>query len=253
MTGMADADHLRIDDETWLLALTGAGVSAESGVPTFRGAGGLWESHPIEEVASPRGFARDPALVWRFYSQRRRKAGDCAPNPGHRALVAVEERLGDRFLLVTQNVDGLHRRAGSRRLVEIHGNLFESRCSRCDRPPFPDETLHEGSDLPACGECAVVGVRALLRPNIVWFGELLSPEHLERVERFMRAATRGRFVFLAAGTSGAVYPAAGFVLSARQAGALTWLVNAEPADNVAAFHHFVQGPSGEVLPRLFAG
>ena len=154
---------------------------------------------------------------------------------------------------MTQNVDGLHRRAGSQRLVEIHGSLFESRCSRCDRPPFPDQTLAEGADLPACGECGARGVRALLRPNIVWFGEVLDPEHLERVERFMHEATRGRFVFLAAGTSGVVYPAAGFVIAARQTGAETWLVNAEPADNVAAFHHFLRGPSGEVLPRLFAG
>ena len=226
--------------------LTGAGVSAESGIPTFRDAGGLWEQHSVEQVASPEGFARDPALVWRFYSERRRKARTCEPNPGHRALVALEARLGDRFLLATQNVDGLHRRAGSVRLVEIHGNLFLTRCSRCSRPPFFDEAEHERP--PFCPACAKQGRTSLLRPHIVWFGELLDPTHLERVERFMAQARR--LVFLAAGTSGAVWPAAGFVSAARSHGASTWLVNAEAAENTALFDHFVRGRSGEVLPGL---
>ncbi|HKC12716.1 MAG TPA: Sir2 family NAD-dependent protein deacetylase, partial [Vicinamibacteria bacterium] len=160
---------LRLDGGTWLLVLTGAGVSAESGIPTFRAAGGLWESHPVEQVASPEGFAADPALVWRFYSERRRKARACEPNPGHRALVAMEERLGNRFLLATQNVDGLHGRAGSRRMVELHGNLFLSRCAACDRAPFPDEGAHDS--LPRCEVCGT----GLLRPHIVWFGEWLDP------------------------------------------------------------------------------
>jgi len=130
--------RLRIDGDTRLLVLTGAGVSAESGVPTFRDANGLWENHPIEKVATPEGFQEDPRLVWRFYSERRHKARDVRPNPGHAALAAAEAKMGDRFLLVTQNVDGLHRRAGSIRLIEIHGNLFETRCSGCRREPFPD-------------------------------------------------------------------------------------------------------------------
>src|SRR6186997_3455005 len=113
----ARTPHLEFDEATWVLVLTGAGISAESGIPTFRAAGGLWESHRIEEVASPDGFRRDPSLVWRFYGERRRGARGCAPNPGHRALAALERRLGDRFLLATQNVDGLHRRAGSERIV----------------------------------------------------------------------------------------------------------------------------------------
>ena len=237
---------LPVDDLTSVLVLTGAGVSAESGIPTFRAAGGLWESHPVEAVASPGGFARDPGLVWRFYSERRRKAKACAPNPGHHALVSLEQRLGDRFLLATQNVDGLHVRAGTERLVELHGNLFLSRCSHCARPPFPDEEEHGGPSLPRCAACGA----GLLRPHIVWFGEMLDPEHLERVDRFMRAARR--LVFLAVGTSGAVWPAAGMVGAARAHGASTWLVNAEPADNTALFHHFVQGPSGTVLPALLA-
>ncbi len=235
--------RLRIDSKTHLLVLTGAGVSAESGVPTFRAAGGLWEDHPVERVASPDGFREDPEMVWRFYAMRRRKVGDVKPNPGHQALAEVEERLGDRYLLVTQNVDGLHKRAGSQRIIEIHGNIMETRCDSCDRAPFADETPYDA--VPACDQCG----RGRLRPAVVWFGEMLNPEHLARIERFMSEAER--LVFLAAGTSGVVYPAAGLVMHARSAGGETWLVNIEAPDNRAAFEHFVQGPSGEVLPGLF--
>jgi len=235
---------IAIDDDTWVLVLTGAGVSAESGIQTFRGANGLWENHPIEEVASPDGFARDPRLVWRFYSMRRAAAGDCRPNPGHVTLAALEQRLGERFLLATQNVDGLHRAAGSRRMVELHGNLFTTRCSECARVPFPDRATYEG-ELPRC-DCG-----GLLRPHIVWFGERLDPADIDAVDEFMGRAARRRFLFLAAGTSGVVWPAAGFVDMARARGAETWLINAEPADNRARFDRFVQGKSGEILPELF--
>jgi NAD-dependent deacetylase len=241
---------LRIDGDTRLLVLTGAGVSAESGVPTFRDANGLWESHPIEKVATPEGFEEDPRLVWRFYSERRRKAKGVRPNPGHVALAEAEARMGDRFLLVTQNVDGLHRRAGSLRLVEIHGSLFETRCSVCGREPFPDEREYL-EDPPPCDECERRGRDGLLRPAVVWFGEVLDPAHLQRISSFLEETRSGRLVFLAVGTSGVVYPAAGLVLQARAAGAETWLVNAEAADNTRAFHHFVKGPSGKVLPELF--
>ena len=242
--------RLTIDGETKLLVLTGAGVSAESGVPTFRDANGLWESHPIEQVATPEGFDADPRLVWRFYSERRRKARTVQPNPGHAALAEVEERMGDRFLLATQNVDGLHRRAGSRRLVEIHGNLFETRCSVCERDPFPDDREYLG-ETPPCEECRGRGRDGLLRPAVVWFGEVLDPMRLRRISAFLDGSRPGRLVFLAVGTSGVVYPAAGLVHQARAAGAETWLVNAEAADNTRAFHHFVKGPSGQVLPGLF--
>jgi NAD-dependent protein deacetylase/lipoamidase len=240
--------RLHLDGATRLLVLTGAGVSAESGIPTFRAAGGLWESHPVEKVASPEGFREDPELVWRFYSERRTQARTCAPNPGHRALVAVEERLQDRFLLVTQNVDGLHRRAGSRRLLEIHGNLFQSRCAHCDRPPFDDERTYGGDRPPLCDACQAAGRMGLLRPHIVWFGEMLDPAHLQRIDEFMEAP--GPLVFLAAGTSGVVYPAAGLVSAARQRGAETWLVNVEAPDNVSRFEHFIERPCGQALPEL---
>lgn len=240
---------LSIDERTFVLVLTGAGVSAESGVPTFRDANGLWERQPVEEVASPEGFAKDPRRVWRFYSQRRAAVAKVEPNAGHQALAELERRLGERFLLVTQNVDGLHQRAGSERVVALHGSLVHSRCSACDRPPFLDPAGHEDA-LPVCERCAAAGRTALLRPDIVWFGELLDPAHLARIDAFLAEARGGRSLFLAVGTSGAVYPAAGLVRRARALGAQTWLVNAEPADNALAFHHFVQGKSAQLLPSL---
>lgn len=244
-----DRARIRIDDETRVLVMTGAGISAESGLATFRGAGGLWEGHRVEDVATPEGFAADPGLVWRFYSARRSAALAARPNPAHRALAALERRLGDRFLLVTQNVDGLHRRAGSDRLIEIHGSLFRTRCSRCARPAFADETLHEG-DIPACERCARRGRAAHLRPDIVWFGELLDSGHLDRVESFATAGPGPRFVFVAVGTSGNVWPVAGFVDLAAAAGGETWLVNLDPAQNDWRFDHVVLGPAGAVLPGL---
>jgi NAD-dependent deacetylase len=237
--------RITIRPETHVLVLTGAGVSAESGIPTFRDSNGLWEQHKVEDVASPEGFRRDPALVWKFYAQRREAARGVQPNAGHHALVALEKRLGDRFLLATQNIDGLHRKAGSERVIEMHGNLYTTRCSRCDRAPFHDDVAH--TMVPPCTNC-----RGPLRPHIVWFGEMLDVDVERRIEIFLNAAVGGHFVFLAAGTSGLVYPAAGMVRNAKHVGAECWLVNAEPAANVGEFDHFVQGKSGEVLPDLLA-
>lgn len=233
-----------IDEQTRVLVLTGAGVSAESGVPTFRGSDGLWEGHRVEDVASPEGWHADPLLVWRFYSLRREGAAKVQPNPGHLALARLEARLGDRFLLATQNVDGLHARAGSRRLLAIHGELFESRCERCAEP-FADTKQYLAPPLPRCPAC-----RGAIRPNIVWFGELLDPAHLRQVGQFIEAAG-ARLVFFAVGTSGQVYPAAGLVDAAREAGGETWLVDLSPSDEQASrFDHVVRGKSGEVLPAL---
>ena len=237
--------QLDLGTEDALLVLTGAGVSAESGLPTYRGSGGLWRSHAFERLASPEGFDADPALVWRFYSERREAALKALPNPGHRALAEVEQRLGERFLLVTQNVDGLHRRAGSERLIEIHGRLLGTRCSGCNRPESTDETAYPEGEVPRCEQC-----HSALRPAVVWFGESLDPAHLEAVDEFLDRWRGGRLVFLAAGTSGAVWPAAGFVDLARARGAETWLVNAERADNAGRFDRVRQGASGTLLPEL---
>jgi NAD-dependent deacetylase len=242
---------MKIDSKTHVLVLTGAGVSAESGVPTFRGSNGLWENHPVERVASPEGFRADPALVWRFYSERRAGAIKVEPNPGHRALVDLESKLGDRFLLATQNVDGLHGRAGSKRMVEMHGNLFRTRCSECDLAAFHDECTYAAASLPTCKACESRGRSSLLRPDIVWFGEMLDPRDLERIQSFLERGARARLIFLAVGTSGQVYPAAGIVQIARHIGGETWLVNADAADNASSFDHFVKGPSGVILPGLF--
>ncbi len=243
MSGRAGV-RIPIDERTRVLVLTGAGISAESGLATFRGGGGLWDGHPVEQVASPEGFAADPELVWRFYSLRRRDAAAAEPNAAHRALATLEARLGDRFLLATQNVDGLHARAGTERVVEVHGSLWRTRCSRCLRPPFADDAFPVEPPLPRCA-CG-----ALLRPDITWFGEMLDPVVTKRIDGFMREAASGPFVFLAVGTSGTVYPAAGYAQVARLHGAQTWLANLDPPENAGAFDHVVLGPAGQTLERL---
>jgi NAD-dependent deacetylase len=242
---------LPLTDDTHLLVLTGAGVSAESGVPTFRGMGGHWRNYAVERVASQEGFFEDPGLVWQFYSERRAAAKTVQPNAGHLALAALEARLGDRLLLATQNVDGLHQRAGSQRVVEMHGSLWKTRCSKCDRAPFHDEASYDAHTLPGCNECHARGEFALLRPHIVWFGERLDPSTFETIEAFIDRAEGHHLIFMAVGTSGSVFPAAQLVDQARARGADTWLINAEHAANESAFHHVVLGQSGEVLPALF--
>jgi NAD-dependent deacetylase len=201
----------------------------------------------VEDVASPEGFEADPAMVWRFYSQRRAAALTCSPNPGHLALVEIEKHLGDRFWLVTQNVEGLHHRAGSHRVIELHGNLFTSKCSSCARPPFADETVYPDGEVPRCDGC-----QGSIRPDIVWFGEAIDARHMKSIFRFMtRGTATGKLVFLAAGTSGVVHPAAGLVDQAARMGAETFLVNAEPAENIGSFGHYIAGKSGEVLPSIW--
>lgn len=236
--------------DTHLLVLTGAGISAESGIPTFRGSGGVWEGESVARVASLSGFVHDPARVWRFYSERRARGRDAKPNAGHLALAKLEEKLGDRMLIATQNIDGLHQSAGNTRVVELHGNLWKSRCSRCEREPIDDAAEYSPEKLPACGKCHARGEFALLRPHIVWFGEKLSSGVLDRVEAFIRRAREHRFVFLAVGTSGLVAPSSQFVDVARAAGAETWLVNQDRPANAEAFAHVVLGQSGELLPAL---
>jgi NAD-dependent deacetylase len=243
-------DTLRISDSSRVLVLTGAGVSAESGIATFRAGGGLWESHPVEQVASMQGFLDDPALVWKFYSERRKGVLKVEPNAGHLALAELESRLGERMLLTTQNVDGLHQRAGSKQLVELHGNLLMTRCLQCERPPFSDHKEYY-DDLPECSRCEEDGRTQMLRPHIVWFGEALDFHVLDRIQNFIEDAGE-KLIFLAIGTSGAVYPAAALVEAAKAVGGETWLINLDEAQNAARFDHVVLGKSGDLLPTLLA-
>lgn len=246
---MTAAGRIGIGAGDRVFVLTGAGVSAESGLKTFRDQGGLWEGHRVEDVATPEAWAENAAQVWRFYSMRRRDARAAAPNAAHRALAEMEQSLGERFFLCTQNVDDLHERAGSRRMAHMHGELFASRCEfhpaapgtgafACERPAFRDESLYETED--AIARCACGG---RIRPHIVWFGEI--PLEMERIEREIARAT----VMLVVGTSGAVYPAAGFV---RWAGPRVrkYYIGPERPENAGAFTGLVLGKAGEVMPGL---
>ena len=224
-----------------VFVLTGAGISAESGIRTFRDARGFWEEYRFEEVASPEGWARDAEVVWRFYSQRRAQALECTPNPAHLALAKLEEAIGDRLFLCTQNVDPLHERAGSRAVVHMHGELLKSRCESCDRPPFDDARSYLSRE--AIPRCACGG---RVRPHIVWFGEI--PMEMARIEEALGRST----LFVTVGSSGAVYPAAAFVRAARARGARTIYVGPEEPDNAEAFDECRLGKAGEVLPGLFA-
>jgi NAD-dependent deacetylase len=224
-----------------VFVLTGAGISAESGLPTFRASDGLWEGHRIEDVCTPEALERNPALVWEFYSARRLSAQAAQPNPAHFALAELESELGDRFFLCTQNVDDLHERAGSVRIVHMHGELSKSRClQECGAPPVEDRSVYRS--LSEVGRCAC-GSR--LRPHIVFFGEI--PLEMPRIEREIARST----IMLVVGTSGSVYPAANFVHWARQAGARTIYIGPEAPLNAAAFSQVVEGNAGAVLPGLF--
>lgn len=224
-----------------VLVLTGAGISADSGVRTFRDAGGLWEEHRVEDVATPEAWERDPRLVWRFYQQRRAQLREVAPNAAHSALAAFERRLaaaGQTFTLVTQNVDDLHDRAGST-CLHMHGELLRLRCERCEVVVEDRVHLDPGRFVP----CAACG-HARLRPHIVWFGEV--PLHLAAIEAELGRCTH----FVAIGTSGRVWPAAGMLAAARSRGATTWVQALEPPDNLAAADRYHQGRAAVVVPAM---
>ncbi len=222
-----------------IVVLTGAGMSAESGVPTFRGADGLWEGHHIEMVASPEGFERDPRLVQRFYNLRRAALHTVQPNAGHHALVHLEKAWRGPFLLVTQNVDDLHERAGSERLIHMHGELRKARCTACGGVFIWQEDL--GSET-VCPKCAKVGK---VRPHIVWFGEM--PFQLDRIAAALEKAD----LFLSIGTSGVVYPAAGFAATAaRRPGCHLIEMNIESTAISRHFKECIVGPVAVELPRL---
>lgn len=219
-----------------IVVLTGAGISAESGVPTFRGADGLWEGHRVEDVATPEGFERDRVTVQRFYDSRRRAVASVVPNAAHRALARLEGALGDDLLVVTQNIDDLHERAGSRNLVHMHGELAKALCASCGARVEWLGDLEHGPPCPACG------VRAL-RPDVVWFGEM--PYELERIEEAVVACD----VFAAIGTSGEVYPAAGYVALAAAFGARTIELNLAPAGGAVPFDEVRAGPATSVVAQ----
>lgn len=230
-----------------VFVLTGAGISAESGVATFRDANGLWEKHRVEDVATPEGFAHDPRLVWRFYSERRAQVAKVRPNPAHVALAKLEEALGDGLFLCTQNVDPLHELGGSRRVHHMHGELSKTRCEGCDRPAF-DETEGHFDEPPRCDLCG-----GRLRPAVVWFGEI--PLGMDAIF----AAVQSCDLFLTVGSSGAVHPAAALVSHLRnhpspRTGryARAVYVGLERPENAHSFDECRLGKAGELLPSLFA-
>jgi NAD-dependent protein deacetylase/lipoamidase len=248
LTKLTTTNHARVNDlaqaRAWLddarsiAVLTGAGISAESGIPTFRGPGGLWKEYRPEDLATPQAFARDPKLVWEWYDWRRRRVAASEPNAGHFALAALEAR-GTSFTLITQNVDGLHRAAGNRNIIELHGNLWRLRCVSCGRE---EENLSVPlSPLPPRCTCG-----GLLRPAVVWFGEALPAGP---VQQAIHAAEHCD-VFLVCGTSAVVYPAAALPDRAMAAGARVIEVNLEPTPFTDYAHVSLRGKCGELLPQI---
>ena len=220
------------------VVLTGAGISAESGVPTFRGAGGLWEGQRPEELATPEAFRRDPERLWRWYAWRREKVAACRPNAAHAALAALEDRLPELHL-VTQNVDGLHELAGSRRLTELHGSLWRTRCAA--EGTVREDRCSSFPELPPRCECG-----ALLRPDVVWFGEALEKADLETAF----AVSGGAELFLTVGTSALVHPAASLPGIAQAAGAWVVEVNPEETPLTGSVDEHHRGTAATVLPAL---
>jgi len=228
-----------------LVILTGAGISAESGLGTFRDPDGLWAKHDWRKLASPEGFLEDPEAVHAFYNARRQGLLEAEPNAAHRALAALAEAWPGDLMLVTQNIDDLHERGGSSDVVHMHGELLKTRCEHCGAVFGWREDLSVSTPCPACSEAGG------LRPHVVWFGEM--PFEMERIyERLMRCG-----LFVAIGTSGAVYPAGGFVQEARLAGARTLELSLEPGEASAFFDDRIYGPATQVVPafvdRLFSG
>jgi NAD-dependent deacetylase len=228
-----------------IVVLTGAGLSAESGLSTFRDKGGIWSKYDYRDVATPEGFARDPGVVLDFYNQRRQGHADVAPNAAHVALARLERKHPGDVVIVTQNIDALHEAAGSQHLIHMHGELLKALCASCGaRHPWEEDIA---GDTP-CPACATTGG---MRPDVVWFGEM--PYHMERIAAHLSAAD----LFVSIGTSGNVYPAAGFVAEARMNGAHTVELNLEPSEGASLFAEAIHGPATEVVPayveRLLAG
>lgn len=227
----------RLARATRVVFATGAGISAESGVPTFRGEGGIWNKMRPEELASVDGFMRNPNLVWEWYQHRRDLMNRVAPNPGHYAIAAFEKFFPEA-VVITQNIDGLHRQAGSTRILELHGNISRNKCFDCGR--MYDREIDPDAELPKCG-CG-----GMIRPDVVWFGEMLPHDVLQAAFEAAEAAE----LFFSVGTSAVVQPAASLPLIAARRGALLVEVNVEPTPLTPVADVFLQGKSGEILPRL---
>jgi len=220
-----------------IVVLTGAGVSAESGIATFRGPDGLWEGHRVEDVCTPEAFRRDPALVQAFYDARRAALATVEPNAAHRALARLDAEWWGELLIVTQNVDDLHERAGAKRLLHMHGQLKSAWCRACGERSAWAADLGDAPECPGCGR------RGGLRPDIVWFGEI--PYEMELIDAALSRAD----LFVSIGTSGAVYPAAGFVQTAKYHGAATLELNLEPSAGSWLFEETRLGPAGVLVPE----
>ena len=230
----------RLARATEVTVLTGAGISADSGVPTFRGADGLWKDHRPEELASPEAFARNPKLVWEWYNWRRELIATKQPNHAHTALVELEHRIKN-FWLITQNVDGIHPLAGSQRLSEIHGNIWKVRCTQCGKV-----TVNRDVPIAILPEC--VTCHGLLRPHIVWFGESLDPEDLQQCFNALQNCE----VLLIIGTSGVVYPAASFGPIAKENGAFVAELNLDPTPTSDLVDVAFQGRAKDLVPQLLS-
>ncbi|MCS7307279.1 MAG: NAD-dependent deacylase [Aquificaceae bacterium] len=220
--------------------LTGAGISAESGVPTFRGQGGLWKSFRPEELATPEAFRKDPAIVWEWYLWRRSLIAKAEPNEGHLGLVELESMLGDNFLLITQNVDGLHQKAGSKRLVELHGNIWRVRCLSCGAV-YEDRRVQSKEFPPRCKECG-----GLIRPDVVWFGEPLPIEALEKAVSWASSCS----IFVSVGTSALVYPAAELPYIAKRSGAKVVEINPEETPVSEIGDVIIREPASKGIRKL---
>ncbi len=229
----------RIREAESVCVLTGAGISAESGVPTFRGKDGLWKKFRAEELANFDAFLRNPELVWEWYSYRRKVINEVQPNPGHLALAEMQKLIRD-FTLVTQNIDNLHTRAGSRDVLELHGNITRSYCIRC-RKVATEESMKDFEKTPTCAFCG-----GLVRPDVVWFGEYLPVAAFEEAIDSARRCD----VFLCVGTSGVVYPAASIPLTAKEHGAFVLEINPEYTDLSSRVSETLLGKAGDILPKL---
>jgi NAD-dependent deacetylase len=228
----------RLKDAKSVVVFTGAGISAESGVPTFRGEEGLWKTFKPEELANFDAFMRNPALVWEWYKYRKQIINDVQPNPGHYAIVELE-KIYNNFAVITQNVDNLHRRAGSKNVFELHGNIMRNYCIDCYKD-YSDEFVFSSLEVPKC-TCG-----GFIRPGVVWFGEMLPEDQWNAAEKASSSAD----VFFSVGTSGIVYPAASLPYAAKRNGAMVVEVNPEPTPITSIADEFLKGKSGEVLPEI---